>query len=258
MNTQSIKTGTYDHVNAWHKGCIYISMKLKNFKTLTLITVAILVISGIKNSLEMSSSSFLDSQSVSTKSITELTDEMKLASNKNSYTFKKSSPAQKPLKIKKSVNSSAKIRRVEQKEIERVAYIQEDLSLDLIEYYNPNKFSTILKPGDGTSAVNGVLEVANGVIEKIDVTLPSGESLFVEYGEMKENRFTYSLDGQPLRGIIYKIDAVTYMVSLDEGDHAGTRMKFKDNRDLDREYDAKVDANIVEASIAAQKNGFVF
>ena len=185
---------------------------------------------------------------------------MEIADSKKSFQFKKKKKAPKKVVAKKIVTK--KPTKVAEKVVENKedgpAYIQEDISLDLIEYYNPNKFSSILKIGEGENKINGVLEASNGVVEKIDVTLPDGESLFVEYGEMRENRFTYTVDGEPLRGIIYKIDAESYMVSLDEGPYKGTRMKFKNSQDIDTSYDAPVDTKIVEASITAQNKGFTF
>ena len=238
-------------------------MKLLSKKTFTFLLVAATAASGVYNSLEMNSKDFLGlGMKNQTQAIEFTSEEFDLEIEKKSYQFEKSNVfAPKNLKPKfRKVDLPKVSKSVENTDTteEAPAYIQDDISLNLIEYYNPNKFSTILKVGDNSSPVNGVLEAANGVVEKIDITLPDGESLFVEYGEMKENRFTYTVHGEKLRGIIYKVDAKTYMVSLDEGPHAGTRMKFADSRDLDTTYDKPVDAKIVEASIAAQNQGFVF
>lgn len=238
-------------------------MKLISKNTFTFLFITAVAASGVYNTLEMNSKEFLNFGMKNQTEVIEFSsEEFDLEVEKKSYQFEKSNVLnfKREAPQFKKVDLPKAVKTVENNDIanDEPAYIQEDISLHLIEYYNPNKFSTILKVGDNTSPVNGVLEAANGVVEKIDITLPDGESLFVEYGEMKENRFTYTAHGEKLRGIIYKVDAKTYMVSLDEGPHAGTRMKFQDSRDLDTTYDKPVDAKIVEASIAAQNNGFVF
>lgn len=234
-------------------------MKLLSVKPLLLLITLAIIISGVHNSLDFNQNSFEYDEFAHIKSLEDLTDDMEIAQNKKSFQFDKSQPVAKKIIAKKKVSKKTTKAKVAESVMEEApAYIQDDISLDLIEYYNPNKFSSILKVGEGNNSVTGVLEAANGVVEKIDVTLPDGESLFVEYGEMKENRFNYTVNGAKLRGIIYKIDAQSYMVSLDEGPYAGTRMKFKNSRELDTTYDMPVDGKIVEASIMAQDKGFTF
>lgn len=205
----------------------------------------------------MNSSSFVSAKPATVKTVIELTDEMSIAHLKKSYTFKKSAVALKaPAKIKATVN--AEVRRVESAPEMAEAYIQESLSLELTEYYNPKKYSTLVKAGASELSVSGSLEAANGVVEKIDVTLPDGESIFVEYGEMMQNTFKYkTANGESARGVIYKLDANNYMVSLEDGPNAGTRMKFKNTTEADADYD-QADHKIVEASIAATEKGFTF
>jgi hypothetical protein len=235
-------------------------MKLLSVKPLLIIVTLAIIISGIKNTLEFQQTSFKYDEHVYLNSLEKLEDNEIVVGNKKSFQFEKPEKSIKKVIVKKIVpkKETNTKRVVETSPVEAPAYIQEDISLELIEYYNPNKFSSILKIGEGDNPVTGVLEAANGVVEKIDVTLPDGESLFVEYGEMKENKFTYTVNGEKLRGIIYKIDAQSYMVSLDEGPHKGTRMKFKSPEQFDTTYDQPVDAKIVEASIVAQDKGFTF
>jgi hypothetical protein len=194
-----------------------------------IITAIILtiVISGVKNSVEMSSSSFLKKKSVSAKRLDELTDDMNIATSKKSFYFDRSDITKPAKKISFAVNSKVKKSHVINQEVE--AYIQGSLSFELVEYYNPKEYTTLIKSGDKDLPVSGSLEASNGVVEKIDVTLPSGESIFVEYGSMNQNRFSYNVQGmdKKARGIIYKLDASHYMVSLEDGPHSGTRMKFK-------------------------------
>lgn len=235
-------------------------MKALNLKTFITLAIMIIIVSGVKNTIEMNSSALSNQESLSLKTVDQLTDDMSLANAKGSFRFKRKVTQKKlgKIKVKKSVNSSPRIKRIEQIKTETTSYIQDDLSLELVEFYNPNKYSAIVKTSNTEMNVFGSLEAANGVIESIDVTLPDGENLSVEYGEMNQNRFKYTIDGEPLRGIIYKIDALTYMVSLDEGPYAGTRMKFKNIQDLDTTYEEPVDSKVVEASMAAQKKGFTF
>lgn len=233
-------------------------------KILLSTTLLAIMGSGVKNSMEMNSRSFLEEKSVSAKRIDELTDEMDIATSKKSFHFAK---AEKPVvkkekthkKISFAVNSEIKANDLLAQE--EVAYIQESLSLELVEYYNPKKYASLMKSGDHDLSVSGSLEAANGVVEKIDVTLPSGESLFVEYGAMKRNRFSYDVEvegeSQKARGVIYQLDSDHYMVSLEDGPYAGTRMKFKNLEQRDADYDS-ADQEVLAASLAATTEGFTF
>lgn len=244
----------------WHSTCFIPVMKRLIIKPLLLLITLAIVISGIQNTLDFHQNSFKYDEYAYSESLEDFDSKVIISKNKKSFQFDKPKKTKKKIAVKKIVpkkqTETKKI--VESIKEEAPAYIQEDISLELIEYYNPNKFSSILKIGEGDNPVTGVLEAANGVVEKIDVTLPDGESLFVEYGEMRENKFTYTVHGEKLRGIIYKIDAQSYMVSLDEGPHKGTRMKFKSPGEVDTTYDQPVDTKIVEASIMAQDKGFTF
>ena len=230
-------------------------------------SILIIIISGVNNSIEMNTADFMGTKKAEAKKVTELTDVMSLASKMGDYTIDSEiTPAQiakaQRVKISFDVNNKRRPERVEQKEAPQSAYIQEEISLEIAEYFHPAKFEgQVLKVENQELPVSGTLEASSGVIERLDVTLPDGESIFIEYASMTQNRFKFSSsDGDQYRGIMYKIDAITYMVSLEEGPHKGTRLKFKNLDDVSSLYETQADIELASADNddLAQKNGFVF
>lgn len=102
------------------------------------------------------------------------------------------------------------------------AAIQEDLTLNLIEVINPSKW----QQGLNTAQFNGSLTANNGVIESLNVALPDGQGMSISFTEMNGNVFEYELNGQAFSGMMYQVDANSFMVSLTNGPLEGTRMRF--------------------------------
>lgn len=107
-------------------------------------------------------------------------------------------------------------------ELNTNAAIQEELSLELNEVFNAKKYANPPKAGD----FSGSLSAREGVIESINVSLPQGESFSVAFSEMSGNVFEYDQDGETFSGMIYQMDKSSYMVTLTNGPHEGTRLKF--------------------------------
>lgn len=103
------------------------------------------------------------------------------------------------------------------------AAIQEELSLSLVEVINPKKFPTPL-----TSAqFSGSLSTNNGVIEDLNISLPNDEGIAFPHAKMVGNVFEYDdQSGDRNSGMMYQIDQNSYMVTITNGPHEGTRLRF--------------------------------
>ena len=236
-------------------------------KITIIISITAIIISGVNNSVEMNTADFMGTQKAESKKVSELTDDMSLAANMGDYTIDSEvTPSQiaraQRTKISFDVNNQRRAERVEQKEAPQAAYIQENITLEVAEYFHPAKYEgKVLKVENEELPVSGMLEASTGVIERLDVTLPDGESIFIEYASMTQNKFKFSSsEGKEYRGIMYKIDAVTYMVSIEEGPHTGTRLKFKNNAvDVQSLYERSADLEVADAgNDVSEGNGFVF
>ena len=107
-------------------------------------------------------------------------------------------------------------------EAPQVAAVQEELTLNLVEVINPNKW----KDGLPAAQFNGSLSTNNGVIEELLVSLPNGEGVSVSFSEMTGNVFEYDFNGELYSGMMYQVDQSAYMVTLTNGPLEGTRLRF--------------------------------
>lgn len=102
------------------------------------------------------------------------------------------------------------------------AAVQEELSLNLVEVINPNKWKNGLT-GDNFT---GTLNTNNGVIESLNVSLPNSEGLSVSFSEMTGNVFEYDMNGEIYSGMMFQVDQYSYMITLTNGPLEGTRLRF--------------------------------
>jgi hypothetical protein len=102
------------------------------------------------------------------------------------------------------------------------AAIQEELSLQLVEVTNPKKY-----PQGSAGKFSGSLATNQGAIESLNVSLPDGQELSISFTEMIGNVFEYELAGEVFSGVIYQVDAGSYLVNLTHGPLEGTRLKFQ-------------------------------
>lgn len=186
---------------------------------------------GTYNSLVVNSDAFMDSQNVRfVKRLDELngfmTSGRQLADNGEWIKLRN---ARKPLPTpvvedQVAVSNSAPATEVVEAapEMTAQAAIKEELNLELSEIFNAKKYAQAPKPGE----FSGTLTSNNGVIESMSVSLPNSESISISVAEMAGNVFEYELDGQTYSGMMYQMDKTSYMVTLTNGPHEGTRLKF--------------------------------
>jgi hypothetical protein len=124
------------------------------------------------------------------------------------------------------------------------AAIQNELSLSLVEVLNSKKW----EKGLPASQFNGELSTNNGVIEKLSVSLPNGETVTASFSEMSGNVFEYDLNGDLYSGMMYQVDQKSYMVTLTTGPLEGTRLRFSSETEADKQQSQEILAqNNVEA-----------
>ena len=187
---------------------------------------------GTYNSLVVNSDSFMDSQNVRfVKRLDELngfmTSGRQLADNgewiklRNARKPLASPVVQDQVAVSNAAPESAPVAEGGP-EMTAQAAIKEELNLELSEVFNAKKYAQAPKAGE----FSGTLTSNNGVIESMSVSLPNGESVSVSVAEMAGNVFEYEIDGQTLSGMMYQMDKTSYMVTLTNGPHEGTRLKF--------------------------------
>jgi hypothetical protein len=129
------------------------------------------------------------------------------------------------------------------------AAITEELTLNLIEVVNPQKW----KQGLATSQFNGSLTANNGLIESLSVSLPDGQGVSISFSEMNGNVFNYEINGQEFAGMLYQIDQNAYMVTLTNGPLEGTRLRF--GGEATSEVRESIQQNLAENNIEAGSFG---
>mgnify|MGYP001139078339 CR=1 FL=1 len=209
-------------------------MKPSQFKQSTVGLLAFAFVAmGTYNSFVVNSDAFMDSQNVRfVKRLDELnglmTSGRKLADNGEWIKLRNApKPQHAPVVQDQVVVSNAapiSPAAVSEAAPEKTAQaaIKEELSLELSEVFNAKKYAQAPKAGE----FGGSLSSNNGVIESMSVNLPGGESISISVAEMAGNVFEYELEGQTLSGMMYQMDKTSYMVTLTNGPHEGTRLKF--------------------------------
>jgi hypothetical protein len=102
------------------------------------------------------------------------------------------------------------------------AIIKQRYDLKMSEFYNGKMFKQPLT----TAQFEGSLFMSDGIIESLEVSLPQGKEISIDYSEMHGNIFSYELDGKELSGMIYESGQGIFMVTLTNGPYEGSRMKF--------------------------------
>lgn len=114
---------------------------------------------------------------------------------------------------------------------EPMSIIQDDLNMEVVEFFNGKKYKKLLN----SKQISGSLYAYEGMIDSLVVDLPKGERIDISYAEIHGNSFQYQgVDGGDYNGIIYETEKNTYIVTLNDGPHAGSRIKFKVNDGDDR------------------------
>lgn len=132
-----------------------------------------------------------------------------------------------PAKIVKAVQKEevpvvVEAERPEPDAVEQSSFIQDQLTLSLVEVINPIKWQKGVSP----QSFSGSLLANSGVIEELTVSLPDGEGVSVSFTEMSGNVFNYDLNGESFSGMMYQVDQHSYMVTFTNGPLEGTRLRF--------------------------------
>ncbi len=228
-------------------------LPFKKKRTLVAMLGVAFVAVGTYNSVVVNSDAFMDDQRVRfVKRLDELygvhTKGREMASQSP---WVRLAPIRRPQPATTSPPvAKAPIEEERKEESDSLAAIKEDLRLELVEVFNAKKYPTPPKASD----FSGTLTAQNGEIESMTVSLPNDESLSIAFSEMTGNVFPYEMGGQPLSGMIYKMDATSYMVTLTNGPLEGTRLKFAAQKDLADEMgnNAEIAMNGPEAAEAEQ------
>jgi len=125
----------------------------------------------------------------------------------------------------------------------------QELSLPLTEAYgrDTKKFPN----GISTSEISGRIELKDGNIESLDVTI-KGETIAVNYSELKGNSFSYKMEGDDCYGaLIPTPDKRVYMVELTGGPLDKTRLMFGKSKNTQTQAAA---APVKEESKAVKNN----
>ena len=92
---------------------------------------------------------------------------------------------------------------------------------------------------DDKSKFSGSARIANGVIEGISISLPSGDSIAINTSNdrMNGNVFTYqdTATGMDKSGLLYKVSQGVYMVTLtNDSQYPGLRLEFKTDDQIEQ------------------------
>lgn len=140
--------------------------------------------------------------------------------------------AKKEVPVKKEVAKVSKAQTQVVREVVPAPAISENLNLTL----NKAFFKEPLR--EGTFA--GSARTVNGVIEEVNVTLPTGQMIQINTREkMIGNVFTYedSYTREPRSGMFYEVKKGTYMITLtNDTQFAGTRLEFVAENDAEVRY----------------------
>jgi hypothetical protein len=207
-------------------------MKTKIIKSLSIFASVLMVGLGTYNAVFMNSTSFMNEKTiVHIKRLDEINGRI-IAAQRTVDWKELAKPALKPVVKKeikpiKAASSIAPVKQAQKPSVDPEvqvveAVIKNDLDLNLSEFYNSQKFQK-LAAGE---SITGNLIASAGVIESLEVTLPDTESLHISFSEMKGNTFVYEHMGDQFNGMIYEVGQGAYMVTLNDGPLAGTRMKF--------------------------------
>lgn len=129
------------------------------------------------------------------------------------------------------------------------AVVSENLNLVLVEVINPEKF----KEGLATSDFSGMLTTNGGQIETLEVALPEGLGVSVNYSEISGNVFEYEDGGEVQSGMLYQVDQNAYMVSFTAGAMAGTRLRFQSTEQIEESASVEQETQVADVGQFGQE-----
>jgi hypothetical protein len=106
--------------------------------------------------------------------------------------------------------------------VEKESYFQQDLDLELVEFFNRKHFDRVLKNNE----IDGSLVIAGGEIELMEILLPNEDEILIESRQIAGNTFNYNYLGQDYSGMLFQSGNNQFTVSLVNGPYQGSKMKF--------------------------------
>jgi hypothetical protein len=205
-------------------------MKVLNFKNATILGSAFLAILGCFNTFQMNSNQFMNSNEIKfAKRLDEMNGDVKVgrlaASAINWETLKQNKNEIVAMKAPTRVIAKPSINEEAPLEVS-TASIKEDLTLNVTQVFNSKDKNFNANKGEAS----GSITTKDGVIESINVTLPSGQAIEISTNsEMEGNVFQYEDNDtkEIYSGMFYKISETSYMVTLtNDKKLGGTRIQF--------------------------------
>lgn len=138
----------------------------------------------------------------------------------------------KKLPIKKVITKKANKKSVVAPKIAEPV-VKDDLELTL----SGGRFNKMAM--SDKSKFSGSARIANGVIEGINISLPSGDTIAINTSNdrMNGNVFTYqdTSTGTDKSGLLYKVSQGVYMVTLtNDSQYPGLRLEFKTDQQIEQ------------------------
>lgn len=196
-------------------------MNKKQNKNIAIFAFSMMCLIGTYNAVMINSESLLSSNSPF-KRLDEMYGEVKVGRQLAVSTdWRKVAKPEKvmvqaaPIAVSNSAPVSAPIE-------DSQAAIQNELDLKLVEVINTKKWEKGVQP----SSFNGSIITNNGIIEKLNASLPEGMNIDISFSEMTGNTFEYDLNGEIYTGMMYQVDQSSYMVTMTNGPLEGTRLRF--------------------------------
>jgi len=152
------------------------------------------------------------------------------------------------VKTWKKLNHHENLKSVEVQQQEAQVLIQappsvrEDMSLNLVEVINPNKYQS----GLALTQFSGSMTTINGTIESLTASLPNDETVSISFAEMSGNVFKYDMNNEIYSGMMFQVDQTSYMVTFTNGPLEGTRLKFLNSAKVEEEVQAFSDETGIE------------
>lgn len=133
-----------------------------------------------------------------------------------------------------------------------------EAELELVSVFN----SKLYKGAADPSLFNGSLQILDGDIASIEVSLPNGEELNINYSALSGNTFSYEVDGEDYRGTIFRSSGKnnnTVIVTLNGGPFENTTLKFTNPQSTnDSEQTRMMAANIDQLPRVVVSENFNF
>ncbi len=128
----------------------------------------------------------------------------------------------------------------------------EEISLTLVEVSNSKKFSRELRIDE----FQGTLDMRDGNIESIEISLPSNINLSASYSSLKGNIFKYYIGNQEYTASLKSAgrNSGTFLVHLDGGPLDQTKFTFRSSEIADIDIDLRDSIQLADSGISPHQD----